>query len=100
MTLDPKLNIAMTYTALGIKQYQKHMKASERNYKDIKVVETHVIPADYSDNEANDNLSLQPPDPVHANSTHKITTMDKGNGNITQNTKHTRGVRFASCNTR
>ena len=34
-------------------------------------------------NEANDDLSLQPPDPVHPNSTHKVTTMDKGNGNIT-----------------
>ena len=35
VTLDPKLNIAITYTALRIKQYQNHMKASERYYKDI-----------------------------------------------------------------
>ena len=68
----------MTYTALGIKQYQKHMKASERNYKDIKISETHIIMADYSDNEANNDLSLQPPDPVHPNSTHKIITNTQG----------------------
>ena len=73
----------MTYTAPGIKQYQKHMKASKSNYKDIKVFETHIVLADYNDNKANDDLSLQPPDPVLPNSTHKVTTMDKGNGTIT-----------------
>ena len=57
------------------------MKASKRNYKDIKVFKTHILSQQTTwTMRPNDNLSLQPPDPMHPNSTHKMTTMDKGNG--------------------
>ena len=98
MNGDPKLNIVMTYTVLGIKQYQKHMKAREMNNKDIKVFMTHIILAYYMDNEANDDLSLQPPEPVYPDSSHKMSTMDKGNGNITPiiNTKGERDQEYTN----
>ena len=64
MTLDPKLNTVMTQATLGIKQYQEYMIEKEKKEKDINIFETHIIPEDTMDNEADDNMSFQPPDPT------------------------------------
>ena len=71
VTLDPKLSIVMTQTALGIKQYQEYKIEKEKKEKDINIFETHIIPEDTLDDKADDDMSFQPPDPVqpHGNGT-------------------------------
>ena len=60
VTLDHKLNITMTQTALGIEWYQEYMIVKEEKEKHIDIFETHIIPEDYMDEEADDDLSFQP----------------------------------------
>ena len=79
MPLDPKLNIVMTQTTLGIKQYQEYMIEKERKEKDINIFETHTIPEDYMDDKEDDNLSLQPTDPVQPLDTLRISPKDEEN---------------------
>ena len=66
--LDPKLNIAMTNTAPGIKQYKSYlMNQEEAPNRNASVFETHIIPKDESDEgQDDDDLSFQPPDPIQA----------------------------------
>ena len=62
--LDPKLNIAMTNTAPGIKQYKSYpMNQEQTPNQNASDFETHIIPEDESDkgqNDDDDELSFQP----------------------------------------
>ena len=66
--LDPKLNITMTNTALGIQQYESYiMNQGEEPNRQTHIFEIHIIPEEESDQEQeDDDLSFQPPDPVQA----------------------------------
>ena len=66
--LNPKLNIAMTNTAPGIKQYKSYlMNQEEIPNQNASFFETHIIPEDESDKgQDGDDLSFQPPDPIQA----------------------------------
>ena len=66
--LDPKLNIAMTNTAPGIKHYKAYlMNQEEISNQNASVFKTHIIPEDESDkSQDNDDLCFQPPDPIQA----------------------------------
>ena len=66
--LDPKLNIAMTNTAPGIKHYKAYLMNQEKmSNRNTSVFETHIIPEDESEkNQDDDDLSFQPPDQIQA----------------------------------
>ena len=66
--LDSKLNIAMTNTALGIKQYKSYiMNQGEASNQIAHIFETHIIPEEELDQgQEDDDLSFQPPDPIQA----------------------------------
>ena len=86
--LNPKLNIAMMNTAPGI----EHNKAYLRNQEGLtnqnaSVFETHIIPEDESDKSQDENdLSLQPHDPIQASSSPETCHPTK---TITENTQQT-----------
>ena len=66
--LDSKLNIAMTNTAPGIKQYKSYiMNQGEASNWDANIFETHIIPEEESiQGQEDNNLSFQPLDPIQA----------------------------------
>ena len=68
--LNPKLNIALTNRAPGIKQYKSYlMNQEETPNRNASVFETHIISEDEPDkgqNEDDDELSFQCPDPIQA----------------------------------
>ena len=66
--LDSKLNMAMTNTAPGIKQYKSCiMNQGEASNRDAHIFETHIIPEEESvQGQEDNNLSFQPPDPIQA----------------------------------
>ena len=66
--LDSKLNIAMTNTAPGIKQYKSYiMNQGEASNRDAHIFKTHIIPKEESvQGHEDDDLSFQPLDPIQA----------------------------------
>ena len=44
---------------------------------DINIFKTHIIPKDYTDDEEDNNLSLQPKDPTQPMDTSEISPKDK-----------------------
>ena len=72
--LDPKLDIAMTNTAPGIKHYKAYLMNQEGiSNQNASIFETHIIPEDESNKDQDDNdLSFQPPDPIQASNSQEI----------------------------
>ena len=86
--LDPKLNIAMMNTAPGIKHYKDYLMNQEgMSNQNASVFETQIIPEDESDNDQdNDDLSFQPPDPIQASNSQETCHPAK---TITEDTQQT-----------
>ena len=66
--LNSKLNIAMTNTAPGMKQYKSYiMTQGEASNRDAHIFETHIIPEEESvQGQEDENLSFQPTAPIQA----------------------------------
>ena len=85
--LDPKLNIAMTNTAPGIKHYKPYLMNQGMSNQNASVFETHIIPEDESDKDQdNADLSFQPPDPIQASNSQETCHPTK---TITEDTQQT-----------
>ena len=86
--LDPKLNIAMTNTAPGIKHYKAYLMNQEgMSNQNASVFETHIIPEDeFNKDQDDDDLSFQPPDPFQASNSQETCHSTK---TITEDTQQT-----------
>ena len=86
--LDPKLNIAMMNTALGIKHYKPYLMNQEgMSNQNASVFKTHIIPEDESDKgQDDDDLSFQPRDPIQASNSQETCHPTK---TITEDTRQT-----------
>ena len=86
--LNPKLNIAMRNTAPGIKHYKAYIMNQEgMSNQNASVFETHIIPEHESNKDQDDDdLSLQPPDPIQASNSQETCHPTK---TITEDTQQT-----------
>ena len=61
------------------------MIEKEKKEKDINIFETHIIPEDYMDDQADDDLSFQPPDLVQPHDMPMVPPTNKGNEEVMTN---------------